>query len=574
MVALVILGIGCGGEDPACPEGFICTPTSTGTTATDTDVPEPTDVTGSPTPTDVPTTGTPPTGAVPPAETVAATLTGGGIVTCADPSARGSAPWDRKQIVTPANSREWQWGGGFIAGDFDKDGAIDMIAPSEPYANMYRGNGDGTFAVVTDALADFPLTFGVGGSTADYDGDGDLDALILRYSEPNVLLRNDGPGLWVDVSIEAGLNPEGRMSQVAAWSDFDRDGDLDVFVGNYGYVDETGDVSTDEFVPAQRDWLYVNQGDGTFVDAGDALPAEVHDGYTYVARWFDVDGDLWPELYTINDFGPSQPNSLLLNQGGTLVLDAVNRYGLNLPQTGMGVGFGDVTGDGHPEMLIPEWKDLSYLVYNELAGVWVESADLAGIAYKGAQEVGWGAELADVDNDADLDALVVFGHVETTHPDWGTPLLQPDGLWLNNGAGLFTDEAAEFAFDDEGAKRGMMALDLNGDGWLDVAKRDIRGTNVMYVSRCGSEAWLTVGLEQPGMNRMAVGAKVEVAVGDSVQARWIIAGGQTFQSGGPPEVHFGLGGAAVADWVAVTWPDGAVSVLHDVPTSQRATIVR
>ena len=115
-------------------------------------------------------------------------------------------------------------------------------------------------------------TLGTGASTADYDGDGDLDVYITRYAQPNTLLENRGGGRFVDVTAQAGVDAGRYRSMSSAWGDLDRDGDLDLFVGNYGWFDESGETETESFGPADPSVLYINEGDGTFRDASDLLP--------------------------------------------------------------------------------------------------------------------------------------------------------------------------------------------------------------------------------------------------------------------------------------------------------------
>lgn len=512
-----------------------------------------------------------------PGTQVVADLLQGGVVVCVDPSLRNAQRFDRRTATTPANSTEWLHAGGILSGDFDGDDVLDFLCPAEPYTNVYRGEGDGGFQVLSEqVLAGYDTEMGVGGSVADYDGDADLDILLLRYDERNLLLRNDGNFLFTEVGLEAGLSSEGRFSMVGAWSDWDHDGDLDLVIGNYGSPDHTGTVAPQDFEPAQPDWFYVNNGDGTFTDRSDLLPQDVHDGYTYVATWFDADLDGWDDLYFINDFGPLVPNTLLFNREGVIFeQDVSNTTALNFEATGMGLGLADYDGDGVQDLLIPQWKALT-LHKHSPAGLWIDNAQAAGITpdVGNDQEIGWGADLVDIDNDADLDGYVVFGHVDTDNPNWVQPHDQPDALFLNDGTGHFSDVADAWDLDDLGVGRGFIVVDFNGDGYLDIAKRDLDGPNVLHLSLCGENAWARVALRQPGQNAFAVGARIEVETAGQRQTRWVMAGGHSFQSGGPPEVHFGLGVHDVIDLLRVTWPDGAVSEFTMVDSRQTLTVTR
>lgn len=523
-----------------------------------------------------------------------ARLEASGPVLCADPSLREAAPFTRETVETPPNSQIWVWAGGVIAADLDDDGHIDLISPSETTTRIEWGApggsvGEGWLEAHVEGGID--LSMGIGGTAVDFDGDGDLDLYVTRYERPNVLLENLGDRRFRDVTEAAGvpcLVPDdeggmrGGMSLSSAWADFDRDGDLDLFVGNYGWVDHSvGSAAL--FGPSEPSCLYVNDGDGTFTDAtAQMLPYDtfhgLHDGYVYVAGWHDLDDDGWPELYAVNDFGTAFPNVLVGNDEGRLFLDD-NARGLDLAMTGMGLGVGDLNGDGLPELLVPIWNNVRLMESLTLTAgpIWTDVQGAHGVQVDRSrkQKVGWGAELEDVDNDGLLDAVVAYGHLDDLgNPVWHNPYRQPDGLYLGQPDGTFVDEGERWGVADDGVGRGFAVVDLNGDGWLDIVKRDLYGPNVTYVSRCGDAAWLRIALRAPGLNSRAIGARITVTTGDRSQVRWVRAGGTGHATGLPPEVHVGLGDADVVDRVEVRWPDGATSVFEGLEPRQILTIHR
>jgi len=286
----------------------------------------------------------------------------------------------------------------------------------------------------------------------------------------------------------------------------------------------------------------------------------------------DRDGD--EDLYIVNDFGNSFPNVLLENQGdGELVLG--DQRGLDIPMTGMGLGVGDLNHDGYPDMAMTAWNG-NYLVESALEGtLWVDHSDAAGIENDigRTQKVAWGVELVDMDNDGDLDAPMAYGYLDSTYQ---ASTRQPDALYLQLDDGTFLDVAPAWGLNHPTIGRGFAAVDTNNDGWLDIIKRDLDGPTIYSRSRCGTAAWLRVRLHQPvGMNRFAVGAHVRVVTGDKLQERTIFAGTLNHSSGGPPEVHFGLGGNEVVDRIEVQWPDGTIDVvssLDGAPISARQVL--
>jgi hypothetical protein len=522
----------------------------------------------------------------------------GGQVVCADPSARLDGPYERRASSTPPNSDLWIWAGGEMAGDFNGDGWLDLMAPNELGMELYEGGPGGALTPRgQQVLSQHDLSFGTGGSVVDYDGDGDLDVYVTRFrGDPgpdggslgrNRLLRNQGDGTFDDVTDAAGVDGCGYDANTgttgcyrtmsSSWGDIDADGDLDLFVGNYGWVDESG-VPQEEFLPAEPSMLYLNDGDGTFTDVSERLPQVLKDGYTYAGGFFDLDGDGDLDIYTVNDFGKNWPNHPLLNRGdGTFDDDLLtNATGMVLETTGMGLGVGDLNGDGLVDLVIPAWNKNHLLMSSSFGAI--DYADTLGVSVVAPQKVGWGSEMGDVDNDGDLDILMQYGHVANENPVWENPLRQPDALYLNVGtptSPTFDDVGVSWGVADPGVERGGLLVDLNRDGWLDITKRNLDGPNVAYFSVCGDASWLTLHLKQPGtMNTQAVGAKVVVEAGGLTLTRWVHAGGTGYGSGLPPELHFGLGDAEVIDRVTVTWPDGCTSVVEDVAARQQVTLTR
>lgn len=514
-----------------------------------------------------------------------AELTQSGPVTCSNPDQRELAPWVRTQTPSPESDLAWIYAGGAIAADLDQDGNLDVVAPNtQPEAQLYLGTSGPLFAERDDVLAPFDLSHGTGGTAVDYDGDGDLDLYITRYDQANVLLRNDGDLVFTDVTEQAGVDgcdPDDCYRTLSSsWADFDRDGDLDLIAGNYGYVPHDGTLAPD-LEPGEPSFLYRNEGDGTFTDISeDVFPRDsmkhVHDGFTYISSFLDLDRDGFPELYFINDFGTAYKNVLFANDGGKLVLDN-GRRGLDQEMTGMCLGVHDENADGLPDLHVSVWNDFRYLVSEANYGFWyeVEPSEL-GLTPVSPQKVPWGCEFYDLDLDGDEDLVQAYGYVRNDGtPAWSNPLMQPDAVYMRGDNGVYQDFAPLWGLDDAQVGRGFLVADFNHDGYGDIFKRDPKGPDVQYMSQCGSGSWLQVELRQPGtLNTFAVGAVVEIDVGGTTQTRWMMAGGRNFASAPPLELHFGLGEADAVDAVRVFWPDGEISTFSDVPCRQRLTITR
>nr|MBA2319645.1 CRTAC1 family protein [Deltaproteobacteria bacterium] len=463
-----------------------------------------------------------------------------------------------------ASAEERFLGGGVVIADLDGDAILDVLIPGPDDVSIRLGRGDGTFS--TGTSPPFDLSAAVGASAADYDGDGDLDVLVARYGAGDVLLANRGDGTFDDATAIAGIDGA-YDSHGPAWGDYDGDGWLDLVIAG------RGDPRLEEGValidtPADPTRLYRNRGDGTFEDRTADLPDAARDGYTFVASFVDLDRDGRLDLYFANDYPAWQTGLAVWNRAEGWIADD-GSAGLNAYVAGMGLGLGDANGDGFDDLLLPAWDRVIWLE-SQGADLWAEATAARGLAplppHAGAY-VGWGAELADFDNDTALDAWVAFGHLDTLADrtpaggDAANPAWQRDLVW-SGGPDGFTAVTDAWAVDDPGVGRGLAVADLDRDGWLDVVTRDLDGPVRVHLGRCDEAGWLEVRLADDGANRFGVGAVIRIETAGGIQQRTVRAGGTGLLSGGPPEVHFGLGEAASVDRVEVTWPDGAITAVE------------
>lgn len=523
--------------------------------------PRPPSTAATPTPTDAPTeTGTPT-----PTEPITVETLDSPV--CADPTERTLARFTAHTLPPPPPpSIAYLWGAGIAAADFDDDGVAELVTVHE--TGLAYLAWDGVTWSERAGLPPLALERGFGAVAVDVDADGDQDLFVTQMRGENHLLLNDGSGTFTDATPAVLRGPPEHHSASATFADFDGDGDLDLFVAGHGHVDEVGGDPS-HFEPADPSLLYWNEA-GTWVEDTTSLPADSHDRYTFIGGAMDLDGDRDLDLLMVNDFGRRFGSGQLLWNTPQGFVGDENAVGLDLPVAGMGLAWADLNGDDVPDLLMPEWDDYKLMLSTQ--GSWFDYSVPSGLkpAVPSGQEVGWGAHFGDLDNDGIEDAVVMHGWLATTI----TPNVhdQPDGYFQGTSTG-FDNVTNTWGLVDRGDNRGQVLADLDGDGWLDLARPSLNGPTVVYMANCGAERWLEVSLRQPGPNPRAIGATVRVSSGDTRMTRYLLAGGEGYASGRPAEVHFGLGAIDTVD-LEVTWPDGRVDVLPSRPTGHRIRVNR
>jgi len=300
-------------------------------------------------------------------------------------------------------------------------GATETIAPPN---RLYRNDGNFRFTDVTHKAGVGNTEYGYGCVAGDYDNDGDVDLYVVNWG-PNALYENHGDGTFVDVAIEAGVN-DPRQGAAAAFVDYDKDGDLDLYVANYlvidldkhkiCYQDETPVYCNQMDYEFEQDALYRNNGDGTFTDISEQAGITGRStGMSVICADYNNDG--WSDIFVAND---AQANYLYVNnQDGTFEESALYMgcaYDANgNTQGNMGVDAGDYNQDGWLDIVTTTYERQMVTLYQNTEGLLFESASReTGLALPSLLEVTWGTGLIDFDNDTDLDLFVACGHLQDT----------------------------------------------------------------------------------------------------------------------------------------------------------------
>ena len=507
-------------------------------------------------------------------------------------------------------------GGGAAFLDYDNDGDLDVLlvqggalgadatAPRSGAAplrdRLYRNDlgvrADGTrslrFTDVTEASGIEARGYGQGAASGDIDNDGWPDLYLTGFGR-NQMFRNNGDGTFTDVSAATGTGSADTWGVSAAFFDADRDGWLDLFVGNYLIYTvathircfrDSGqeDYCTPERYPPQRDRFYRNRGDGTFEEATVAAGMADEFGPALGVATADFDGDGWTDVFVAND---QQDNQLWLNRGdGTFdnraLLAGVAVDAAGVAKADMGVDAGDFDNDGDEDLFTTVLTgEGSTLYVNDGAGAFEDRSAGSGVRAASLPYTGWGAGWLDADNDGRLDLLSVNGLVwqdlDALGPDNPYPYQQRNQLLRNLGDGRFEDVTARAgaAFDLSAISRGAAFGDVDNDGDIDVLVANADGSPRLLVNTVGTRShWLGLRLVGRDAPRDMVGARVAIIRGDGVTLWRRARADGSYASANDPRVVAGLGSSDAAPRVRVLWPSGRVEEWTDLPVDGYTTL--
>ena len=438
---------------------------------------------------------------------------------------------------------------------------------------LYRNNGNGTFTDVTASAGVGDGGLGMGVAVADYDNDGDQDLFVTNYG-PNVFYRNNGNGTFSEFTREAGL--ENELSGIGStFLDYDLDGFLDLYVGNYVEYDPDYQY----YYAAQRfpgplayhgqpDVLYHNNGDGTFTDVTVKAGVYNPEGRAMGVTSGDIDDDGDWDIFVSND---AMENYLYRNNGDGTFTDVALESGTAFSQRGeatsaMSAEYGDVDLDGLIDIVVP---DMAYsCVYRNLGGgLFEEMSARLGVAAACGQYTSWSANFFDFDHDGDGDLFITNGHPHRL-------IGEEDLLLLNEGGRRFVNVSHLLGPDlqEKFVGRGSAAGDYDNDGDLDLLVLNLAARPRLLRNDGGNRgAWVMIHLIGTTSNRDGIGARVRVTAGGKTQIRLRVSS-SGYLSQGDHRLHFGLGEVNEIDRIEVRWPSGRIQVLEGVAVSRVITI--
>jgi enediyne biosynthesis protein E4 len=505
-------------------------------------------------------------------------------------------------------------GTGVAIGDYDGDGRPDIFVVGKTGScRLFRNLGNWKFEDVTQKsgvgdAGEAARIWKQGATFVDVNNDGLLDIYVCRFGAPNLLYMNQGDGTFREEAAARGLAVKDACV-MAAFCDYDRDGWLDVFI-------QTNILDADAHPNGQRDYLFHNNGDGTFTDvterAGISGEAQGHS-----AIWWDYDGDGWPDLYVANDF--AAPDKLYHNNRDGTFTDTIDSVVPHMPYSSMGSDLGDVNNDGLMDLFVADMAATTHqkdqrtlavmrsflkdppddsaaapqvmrnaLYVNTGTGRFLEAACLAGLS---ATDWTWAVRLEDLDNDGRLDLFVTNGMNRESHNadltarkelaetadekvriEKASPVLAEQHLAFRNLGDLrFEDVSAAWGLNQKGVSFGAAFGDLDGDGNLDLVYSSYEGGVTLLRNDSDTGHSIIVALRGTRSNRFGVGSTVRIETDSGAQVRMLVLA-RGVLSNSEPILHFGLGEDTRIRRLTVSWPSGHIQSFSDLAADRRFTV--
>ncbi len=487
-------------------------------------------------------------------------------------------------------------GAGFL--DYDGDGLLDIMLvngslfpsrnePESPALRLYRNVDSTSFEDVThEAGLGKIRAYAFGITAADYDNDGDTDVFVTTLFE-NLLLRNDG-GVFTAVTKAAGLADTAEWSAAAVFFDADKDGFLDLYVGNYVDWGPDKDITcnrvagrkaycTPELYNGLSGGFYHNNGDGTFTRQPSLF--DTAPGKTLGALSVDYNLDGWPDLIVAND---TQRDLLFENQGDGTFVEKGIYSGIAFDENGraragMGLDAGVIDESGEVTLFVGHFTAEMVGVYRHTQdGFFVDRAAISQIGRPSLRTLTFGLFLFDVEHDGDLDLFTANGHIteEIGLVEEGITYRQRPQLYINQGGGLFAElpPTSHALLAREIVGRGAAYGDYDRDGDLDALVTENGGPVHLWRNDTPTGGYLEVQLEGTKSNRDGVGARVVLMADGRRQVREVRAGA-SYLSQSQLWPHFGLGDASQVDSLWVYWPSGVVHREGPVAANQVVHVV-
>ena len=451
---------------------------------------------------------------------------------------------------------------------------------------LYRNDGNGQFTDVTEMTGTGDTGYGMAAAAGDIDNDGDADLYVANFGQ-DTLYRNNGDGTFTNITETTGIDND-LWGIAAVYLDFDVDGDLDIFVVNYLVYNLSMPITTFKGIvgyghprsyEGTPDVLYQNNGDGTFTNIAEtAGVTNSAEGRGMAAITCDYDADGFPDIYVTND---TNRNFLYHNNGDGTFTDESLFIGVGYNESGvaegsMGVDSGDYNGDGWFDFIVAN-SEKTTLYKNEDGLFFADATADSKLEQPTLPFVGFSPLFLDYNNDGHLDLFCANGHPQdvigtlTDHETYA----QRDQLFQNRGDGTYMDvsDTAGAYFTEALVGRAAAIADYDNDGDIDIVIMNSNQRAVLLRNEAGNmKNWLGIKLVGTRSNRDGIGAKVTVVTDEMTQIMGVKSG-SSYASGSDTRLLFGLGENQSVEKITIVWQSGMTQELERVSSNQILKIV-
>ena len=477
-------------------------------------------------------------------------------------------------------------GGGVALIDSDQDGDLDLYflqggeigERNEKHSNvLYLNDGHGYFDAANAGAASSNLGYGMGVSVGDVNNDQRPDIFISQLGK-NVLLLNEGENHFRDATIESGFF-EDEWSTASAFADFDKDGDLDLWVVNYIGWRESIEIECYQTMLGSRDYcspvmynrpaqdrLYLNDGRGRFQDATDPAGIKGTTGNGLGSVVTDFNGDGLLDVFVAND---TTPNHLWLNQGNATFSEQAGEWGAAVDlhgaaRAGMGVSAIDLDDDQDQDLIVVNITTEPDYVFRNDGTYFTDIASTIGLGISSQRYTRFGLVISDFNNDGWLDIFEANGAVSRLSSPTGDDLFaEPNAFYTGSEASRYG--VPEYTTEIQ-TSRASVGGDLTGDGYIDLVVVNRDSAPNLYMNQRGDGNWLILDLRDETGNS-ALGSKVSLTMGNRVITRALVTSG-SYLSSGDPRIHIGLGEFKKVNNVVVDWLNGGTSEIEEITANQ------